>query len=60
MPDQTKFPKIPAFKKDLIALWKGYGPRWMFAVLIVLSIPLILLAGGFFLNGVAAVMLAMK
>jgi hypothetical protein len=47
-----KLLKIPTFKRDLIALWKPHGPRWMFAVLVVLTLPWTLAGAGYFLTAV--------
>jgi hypothetical protein len=48
-----RLPKIPTFKRDLIALWRPHGPKWMFAVLVVLTLPWTFFGAGYFLTAVA-------
>jgi hypothetical protein len=53
MPDMSKFPKIPTFKRDLIALWKGFGPGWMLAALALITLPWTLAGAGYCISAIA-------
>jgi hypothetical protein len=60
MPEPINLPKIPTFKRDLIALWKQYGPGWMLAALVVCVSPWALAAAGYFLRGIAELLKVLR
>lgn len=40
-------------KVELVRLFQGHGPGWMLAAVVVLTLPTLLLAGGFLLRSLA-------
>lgn len=53
MPDDRKISLSFPNKKELVALFKSYGPWWMLAALLALILPLYLAGVGYVLHAVA-------
>jgi hypothetical protein len=52
--------KFPALKRDLVLLFKEFGPWWMLTVLIVLTLPWTLASAGYFLTALAGFLRALR
>jgi hypothetical protein len=53
MADSRRKLVLPNSKKELVALFKTAGPRWMFAALVILTLPMTLLGIGFCIRAFA-------
>ncbi len=54
-----KLPLLPNFKEQLIRLFQGAGPAWMFAALVILMLPTILFSASFAIEAVAKLVRAL-